>query len=116
MEAGDVTNQMIARHDEHNLVGAVGPIDKLGCHDDRCGRVPRARLQDQGMPKMVPQLLCAQLAMSGVRDNYWGMVVLPIGNALKRRLEQALLANQGEELLGPLRRRHRPKPCTTSAT
>ena len=103
METLYVTDDMVARHHQEDLIRPVGVPDDLCRHGDRCGRVAGAGLEDQPGAIDMAQLFKAQFSVRGVRDHQRRVISPPIRNPIQRISKEAMVPDQRQELLRAIR-------------
>ena len=107
VERGDIGNMMIARADQQQFVG----IRRRRRQPDRRRAVALDRLEQQ--PRAIGRQRPQIRFLRTVGDDHRGGKAS--AEPRQRRLEQALCAEQRQQMLGPRRRRQRPQPRSRPA-
>ena len=111
-----IADRVVGGHDQHQRVG-FRFRQRQGGDTGGGGRVAADRLEQEHTRngRNLAQLLSDDEPMLFIGDQQGCGEALPVGHPANRLLQQAVPAEEAQQLLRVERARHRPEPCTRTA-
>ena len=112
----EIADRVVGRHDQHQRIGfRLG--QRQGGDAGGGGRVAADRLEQERARngRDLAQLLGDDEPMLFIGDQQGRGEALPVGHPANRLLQQAVAAEEAQQLFRVKRARHRPEPCTRAA-